>query len=624
MKKFPIRAAQLDLARQMESMEYCRHFMDMLSENGYNAVFLYLEDRVITKSYPYPAPNEAYSCEQIREMVEYAEAKGLEIIPCVATLGHAERFLRFPQLQHLAELRNGAKGRFGGDSLDSFCVSLPEFYEFLFNYIREVAELFPSQYFHVGLDEFWDFKICELCRKAAPDFRSEEQLFLKHVLKVHDFLKSIGKRMAMWPDMFEHYHNILQDVPRDVIMTEWHYQADVRFCQAHFNNKTEEETFERYRKLGFEAWAAPADRILNNGFSYLDYASHYESVTGFLMTGWEKNDTYPFRAFPIIAACGRKSAGANDDEAFRGMIKNLFGTEDELFIAAEKLAVTPGFARHFETVKDSLIWSRSCNGIDKNPENAARTVKLILESYRDKLPRGQEILDDQIPAVEELIVSYELKNAMIQQLDYGCDEKSMAEVKKSFDRYLEIFRGREKAWDTLRNGITPNVFSEKLPGIEARFAKAVKDLENGAFLRVRRTHCDWYGMPKTRISFRLNGEWQVAIDGNFKPEDSEIQCFEHFHSIDRKFLDADAVRIEHNGYGGVGICYLALRDNGRTLKVPGRILDHENMIHDPQFILTDDLRFCFLGNQNMRETYEDQSLFPVMHRVDIELKSYTV
>ena len=194
MTQFKMRAVQLDLARQMESLDYCRHFMDMLSENGYNAVLLYLEDRIITKSYPDPAPNEAYSCDQIRELVAYAASKRLEIIPCVATLGHAERFLRFPRLQHLAEVRDGIKGRFGGDSKQTFCVSKPEFYDFIFAYIREVAELFPSQYFHVGLDEFFDFNLCDLCRKAAPDFRSEEKLFLGHVLKVHDFLKSIGKR----------------------------------------------------------------------------------------------------------------------------------------------------------------------------------------------------------------------------------------------------------------------------------------------------------------------------------------------------------------------------------------------------------------------------------------------
>ena len=202
-----------------------------------------------------------------------------------------------------------------------------------------------------------------------------------------------------------------------------------------------------------------------------------------------------------MAACGLKAAGAGDDEAFRGMIKNLFGTEDELFIAAEKLILIRGFARHFETVSLARLWSRECAGIDMLPENVCRTVKLILESFRDKLPKGQRILDDQIPAIDELIAAAEIKKAMMQQLDYGCDDKTMARLKQAFADYIAIFRSREKKWDEYRTGISPNIFTERIPLIEKRFSDAEQILENGAFLRLRRTHCDWYGMPKTKNIF---------------------------------------------------------------------------------------------------------------------------
>ena len=132
MKTFQIRAAQLDLARQMETLDFIFEFIDMISANGYNAVFLYLEDRIITNSYSLPQENEAYSCDQMRQIVDYAASKNIEVIPCVATLGHAERFLRFPQLQHLAEVRGNSRDRFGGTAQDTFCVSRPEFYDFLF------------------------------------------------------------------------------------------------------------------------------------------------------------------------------------------------------------------------------------------------------------------------------------------------------------------------------------------------------------------------------------------------------------------------------------------------------------------------------------------------------------
>ena len=620
MKTFQIRAAQLDLARQMETLDFIFEFIDMVSENKYNAVFLYLEDRIITPSYPLPQETEGYSCDQMRQIVEYAASKNIEVIPCVATLGHAERFLRFPQLQHLAEVRGNSRDRFGGTAKDTFCVSQNGFYEFLFTYLDEILPLFSSNYFHAGLDEFWNFNLCELCKAKAKTFHDEELLFLEHVKKVHAFLSSRGKRMAMWPDMFENYHSILPDVPRDIIMTEWQYQRDVRTCQAHFNNLTEEDTLARYRKLGFEVWASPADMLLSNGQSFIDYASQYENVTGFLQTAWEKSDTFMYRTWPVIAANGRKAAGSSGQEAFKDMIKNLFGTDDELFILAQKSAVTRGFSRHFGTVSPSVLWSRSIFGLDAARPASVETDKLILESFRNKLTGGRKILEDQILSLEELICSSKIKKAMLEQLDHGRNETAMDHLKQAFSRYLSLFRKREQSWDTLRPGITPNVFTQKLSGIEKKFAEAEKYLENGSFLRIRRMHCDWYGMPKLRISLRLNGQWHEIYNGCAKPDNLEIAEFDFFHSIDRNFLHADAVRFEHNGYGGLGLCFAALTDNGRIIKVPGKILETENLVTDSEYLLTNDSRFCFLGSQNMYDAYVHQELVSVMHRVDVELK----
>ena len=622
MKTFQIRAAQLDLARQMETLDFIFEFIDMISDNGYNAVFLYLEDRIITPSYTLPQKNEAYSRDQIRQIVDYASARNIEVIPCVATLGHAERFLRFPQLEHLAEVRNGSRDRFGGTAKDTFCVSTPEFYDFLFAYLDEILPLFPSKYFHAGLDEFWNFNICELCRAKIKTFHDEELLFLEHIKKVHNYLGSRGKRMAMWPDMFENYHSILPDVPRDIIMTEWQYQRDVRTCQAHFNNLTEENTLERYRKLGIEVWASPADMHLSNGQSFINYASKYENVTGFLQTAWEKSDTFMYRTWPITAANGRKAAGATDEEAFKGMIKSLFGTDDELFILAQKSILHRGFSRHFGSISPSVLWSRSIFGFDAARPASIATDQLILTRYKDKISAGHVILEDQLLSLEELVFAARIKQAMLKQLDSGCCEDTMNSLKQDFSHYLSIFRKREESWDTLRPGITPNVFTQKLPGIEKRFAEVEKNLENGSFLRVRRMHCDWYGMPKLRISLRVDGQWHEIHNGCAKPDNLEIAEFDFFHAFDRKFLKADAVRFEHNGYGGLGLCFFAVCDNGKMVKVPGKILETENGVRDADFLLTDDSRFCFLGNQNMYEAYVHQELVSVMHRVDAELKDY--
>ena len=403
-------------------------------------------------------------------------------------------------------------------------------------------------------------------------------------------------------------------------MTEWQYQRDVRTCQAHFNNLTEEDTLARYRKLGFEVWASPADMLLSNGLSFIDYAARYDNVTGFLQTAWEKSDTYMLRTWPITAANGRKAAGADDDTAFKGMIQNLFGTDDEIFIAAEKAVLCGGFSRHFGSISPSVLWSRSVFGLNYAAAAFSESSQLILDSFKDKLPKGQNILEDQLLSIEELIISAKIKKNMLQQLDYGKNPIAMSALKQACSDYMNIFRCREKAWDVLRPGITPNVFTQKLPGIEQRFEEAFEALDNGSFFRLRRMHSDWYGMPKLRISLRLDGSWHQVYNGVAKPDNLETAEFDFFHNIDRKFLNADAVRFENSGYGGLGLCYFELRDNGKVLKTPGKILETENLISDPEYLLTNDSRFCFLGSQDMLNSYINQELVGVMHRVDVELK----
>ena len=69
-KDWTLKAVQMDLARQIEPLDRVLEFFDLAQRCGYNAVVLYLEDRIRTESYPYAAPAEFYTPEEIRRMVD--------------------------------------------------------------------------------------------------------------------------------------------------------------------------------------------------------------------------------------------------------------------------------------------------------------------------------------------------------------------------------------------------------------------------------------------------------------------------------------------------------------------------------------------------------------------------
>ena len=96
---FEIKAVQLDLARQMESMNFIFQFIDFIAEKDYNTLFLYLEWRVRTKTFDIGA-KDGYSPEQIKKIVKYAETRGIDIIPGLASIGHAELLLNNKKYQH--------------------------------------------------------------------------------------------------------------------------------------------------------------------------------------------------------------------------------------------------------------------------------------------------------------------------------------------------------------------------------------------------------------------------------------------------------------------------------------------------------------------------------------------
>lgn len=78
-----IRAVQLDLARQPETLAYIRDFISFAADFGFNALVLYLEGRIKTASFPCMPDNQSYTPNDMAKVVKWAEQKNMEAIPVV-------------------------------------------------------------------------------------------------------------------------------------------------------------------------------------------------------------------------------------------------------------------------------------------------------------------------------------------------------------------------------------------------------------------------------------------------------------------------------------------------------------------------------------------------------------
>ena len=144
-----IRGIQLDLARQMETPAFLRDYIDFIAENHFNTLLLYLEWRIRTRTFDI-GEEEGYSAAELRGIIDYAAARGITVIPGLATLGHAELLLRQKKFASYSELREGIAGRFGDTFSSDLCPSLPEVREFLKSYLTDVAEIFSQTPFSMS------------------------------------------------------------------------------------------------------------------------------------------------------------------------------------------------------------------------------------------------------------------------------------------------------------------------------------------------------------------------------------------------------------------------------------------------------------------------------------------
>ena len=143
-----------------------------------------------------------YSQEDIRELVAYAAQRGIEVIPEVDMPGHFLAAInQYPEV--------ACTGLVGWGKLFSspVCPGKDSSLEFCKNVYKEIFDLFPSKYVHIGADEVdkANWKECKDCQKRIrkEGLESAEDLQAWFVREMEQFLLDNGKRMLGWDEVVE-------------------------------------------------------------------------------------------------------------------------------------------------------------------------------------------------------------------------------------------------------------------------------------------------------------------------------------------------------------------------------------------------------------------------------------
>ena len=236
--RFGYRGMHLDCARHFFSVEEVKKYIDIMATYKLNRLHWHLTDdqgwRVEIKKYPRLTQIGAfrngtvikkdwgsndgvryggyYTQEQLKDVVAYAAAKGITIIPEIDLPGHMMGALAaYPEL--------GCTGgpyevwTTWGVSAQVLCPGKEAMFTFLEDVFTELMAIFPSEYIHIGGDECpkteWEkcpacqARIKELGIKADAQHTAEQYLQSYVTARMQKFLNEHGRKIIGWDEILE-------------------------------------------------------------------------------------------------------------------------------------------------------------------------------------------------------------------------------------------------------------------------------------------------------------------------------------------------------------------------------------------------------------------------------------
>lgn len=168
-----------------------RFFFRKMALMGLNLGMMYTEDTYEVPGQPFFGYKRGrYTYDELKALDDYASLFGIELCPCIQTLGHLKRILHWPAYHHLR------------DNDEVLLADLDETYELLDQMIHAATAPYRSKKIHLGMDEAYGVGLgAHLTRYGYEDPHSVIGRHLSRVLGICD---KYGLHAMMWSDMYFH------------------------------------------------------------------------------------------------------------------------------------------------------------------------------------------------------------------------------------------------------------------------------------------------------------------------------------------------------------------------------------------------------------------------------------
>ena len=227
--RFPWRGLLLDSARHFIPVEDIKRQIDGMAAAKLNVLHWHLTDdqgwRFASTRYPkltqLASDGLYYSEAQMREVVRYAAARGIRVVPEIDMPGHASAIaVAYPEL--LSAPGPYAMERHWGVLKPVLDPTNEATYAFAEAMVSELAAIFPDAYLHIGGDEVDDTQWKN--NPKIQQFMRDHQLKDSHALqayfnrKLETILEKHHRQMVGWDEIFH------PDLPKSILIQSWQGQ----------------------------------------------------------------------------------------------------------------------------------------------------------------------------------------------------------------------------------------------------------------------------------------------------------------------------------------------------------------------------------------------------------------
>lgn len=269
-----------------------RFFLRKMAMLGLNLGMMYTEDTYEVTEYPYFGYLRGkYSKQQLRELDDYADALGIELVPCIQTLAHLNRALHWPAMAHMK------------DTEEVLLAEDEAALEFIRAMLKNATEPYRTNRIHIGMDEAHFLGLGGYLRKHG--YTDPFTIMERHLKNVGAIVRELGLDAMMWSDMYFRlasptggYYDapsipaeVIAKAPQDIDLVYWDYYSMDESVYERMFAMHDQFAAKTAFACGLWTWTGPAphyQRVVDTIIPGLRKAKEHKIPLTFA-TGWGDN-----------------------------------------------------------------------------------------------------------------------------------------------------------------------------------------------------------------------------------------------------------------------------------------------------------------------------------------------